>query len=172
MGEHDFIHRKWNSIMNSIMNAGTIPSCLSGQPVLHAALMKYAPDSIIRDIISRDECRSMITIQDSMGRYPLDVALERGLRWNDEDGILKQILFLFTNSDARFTAINLAARHGLQWENGMKKIVERTKCEFLNEFDELTGSLPFALAAAGRNCNLDAIYELMRKKPQIYYLYE
>jgi hypothetical protein len=56
--------------------------------------------------------------------------------------------------------INIAALHGLKWENGMKEVAVESREEVGNA-DALTALFPFMLAAAGQSSDLSSIYELM-----------
>ena len=60
--------------------------------------------------------------------------------------------------------IHVAAESGLAWDDGMKTIVE-ANLSAIETVDEVTNLLPFGLAAAGRDKDLQSIYELLRHFP-------
>ena len=145
-------------------------------PILHAAISAKAPYFIIRRIINRYD--NSIATKDSMGRYPIDVAVASGMKWNEG---MNDILYAFSYNrtvvqmqGGKRSPINVAALHGLKWHNGMDQVAKASGNEHL---DLLTGLHPFMLAAAitedaatmsshFTSFDLDSIFELMRDNPQ------
>ncbi len=64
--------------------------------------------------------------------------------------------------------VDICARHGLTWENGMKNVVEASKIEVIQQQDRDSRLFPFMLAAAadsGMKCDLGSIFHLIKKGP-------
>lgn len=137
-------------------------------PILHAAIMAKAPRHVIRNLIESHE--DVISIQDSKGRYPIDVAVEEGQPWNNG---LKEVLSATMKTPNNFgrSLINVAALHGVHWANGLNQIVSlETNIKESNRIAHLdlqTNLYPFMLAAAGPNYDLSAIFELTRRNPDL-----
>jgi hypothetical protein len=53
---------------------------ISRHPILQVSIIAKAPPHIFRDIISRFDC---VAPQDSMGQYPIDVAVVEKLKWDE-----------------------------------------------------------------------------------------
>jgi hypothetical protein len=167
----DLIYKNWNEFVVPALDIDIAlckdvdMSICSKQPILHAAIISKAPLCIIRQMINKFDC---ISTEDSMGRYPIDVAVKEGLKWDDG---MKDIVHAFTDSTVvqgqTRLMINVAALHGLKWENGMKEVtLENINQIASSNVDTLTGLFPFMLAATGDNSDLDAIYELLRANPK------
>ena len=60
--------------------------------------------------------------------------------------------------------IHVAAESGLTWNDGMRTIVE-ANLSAVESVDAVTNLLPFGLAAAGKDKDLQSIYELLRHFP-------
>ncbi len=80
--------------------------------------------------------------------------------------ITKKLKYCLRDSLGRL-AINIAAEHSMEWDNGMKEIAESTQIGPENELDEGTGLYPFMLAATGMESDFNTIYELTRRCPQL-----
>jgi hypothetical protein len=64
--------------------------------------------------------------------------------------------------------VNVAALHGLQWENDKKEVADRSIDEIgkSNNKNTSTGLFSFMLAAEGESSDLSSIYGLMRQSPR------
>ena len=162
------VYPSWNSLIAPALDDEAL---LIHQPILHAAILSKAPSNIIHDII--DRFPNCVSFQDSSDRYPIDVAIEEGLEW--EEG-LRMITETLATQQGR-AIIFVAAYHGLEWDNGMKNIAEENTTD-IGKVDELTGFYPFALAAnrelrgssssSRRTCSsLKSIFHLMKKNPSL-----
>ena len=97
-----------------------------------------------------------------MNRYPLDVAVQEGLAWDDG---LKIVVEAFA-AHISCSVIHVAAYHGVEWENGMREVVEENEKE-IGIVDVVTGLYPFMLTAVGgtRSSDLNSIFNIMKKEP-------
>lgn len=110
--KQDIVYEEWNDTIIPALEQIDTPSIIE-QPILHADILAKAPPHIIRDIISRFNC---ITTQDSMNRYPIDVAVAEGLQWDEG---MEEIVHRFIASTEEQQVqtrlmINIATLHGLQ----------------------------------------------------------
>jgi hypothetical protein len=160
------IFQHWSETIFHALEIDT--ALISGQPILHTAIIVSAPLPITQDIISQFDC---ITTQDSRGRYPIDVAMTEGLSWGDdrmEDIIHVHTPALTTDQQGQAClTINVAALHGLKWENGTREVADKSMNEIGNSnyVDALTALFPFMLAAVGESFDLSSMYELMWQSP-------
>ena len=102
-----------------------------------------------------------VDIEDSMGRYPMDVAVELNLRWDEG---MKEIVEAFVLAQAS-NPVNVCAKHGLAWENGMKNVVEESEIGDMNEQEKMSDLYPFMIAGVGPQYDLGSIYQMIRKSP-------
>jgi hypothetical protein len=108
----DIVYEEWNAIIMPALEQIDI-TFINKQPILHAVIIAKAPSHIIRDVTSRFDC---ITCKDSMGRYPIDIAIAKGLKW---DEAMKDLVRRFTASTVEQLGqirlmINVAELHGIQ----------------------------------------------------------
>ncbi len=71
---------KWHDLIFPALLKHSSNFFNSKAPILQSALINRAPSTIIKDIAEYLDC---ISIKDSMGRYPIDVAIELGLGWDE-----------------------------------------------------------------------------------------
>lgn len=128
------------------------------QNILHAAILARAPIRIIHDICTVLDC---ILTQDSKGRYPIDVAAELGLTWNEGMGILVEQMAQKQNTSLLY----VGAKYGVKWDDKMKDIAKSNINEVETGYDSMTGLSAFMLAAAGECSDLSTVYSLIRVFP-------
>ena len=65
--------------------------------------------------------------------------------------------------------IDVAARHGLAWESGMKELVESSNANLLEREDILTGMYPFMVAATreSHGYDFDSVFHLIKASPKL-----
>ena len=64
--------------------------------------------------------------------------------------------------------IDVAIRHGLAWDGGMKELVEKSGTDLLEREDVTTGLLPFMAVAVGEDkysYDLNTVFHLIKKTP-------
>ena len=130
-------------------------------PILHAALLAKAPSHIIQSIICHFEYSILKT--DSLGRYPIEVAFDKDLKWNE--GLREVVEVTTTAQQYGGPSIYTAARYGLKWSNHMKELGEDNVDEVVDGYDSLTGLRLFMVAAMGDRHDLSGIYGLIRMSP-------
>ena len=137
------------------------------QPILQALIIHKAPPRIIKDLIDRSA--HVINIVDSFDNYPIDVAVQHKLSWDDG---MKQIVEAFTVVQ-QTTTLNLCARHGVQWENGIQKLLESSDIDEIDSVDASTSLYPFMVAAVGDNSSydLDSVFHLIKSRPLLVQKY-
>ena len=161
----DLIYNDWNdiipslqSIMRGLLEHQQAPS------ILHAAIFAKAPTHVIQDVIHHFDFS--ILKQDSLNRYPIEVAVGLELGW--EDG-MKEIIEA-TSAVQQRSVIYTAVHYGLKWSNHMKELVDdsNNKNEILTGRDSLTGLPLFMVAAVGNNGSndLNSIYVILRMNPR------
>ena len=154
---------KWKNLIIPALLEEEIQLLLNDQPILQAAIMSKMPFSIIRHLI--DRFQGYMPFQDSSGRYPIDVTVEEGLRWDEGLGTITETFA----TQQRRNIINVAAQYGIEWNIGMKQVAEENEADIRN-VDALTGLYPFILAATGQlrsSSELDSIFNLMKKEPAL-----
>jgi len=131
-------------------------------PIVHAVIMDKAHPSVIDDVVNRFE--DSINITDSFGKYPIDVAVNHSLAWDDG---MKAIVEAFATAQ-QTTTLHVCAKHGVQWENGMKEVLERSNMDVVERVDDTTGLYQFMVAAVGEkhSHDLGSIYHLIKKNTQ------
>merc|ERR1719242_1307637 len=112
-------------------------------PILQALIVHKAPKIIIESTI--DSFPHSINTQDSFGKLPIDVAVCHGFAW---DGGLQDIVDAFASSQQR-TTLHVCAKHGVQWENGTKEMLEGNALDVVERMDDSTGLYLFMTAALG-----------------------
>ena len=131
-------------------------------PILHAAILAKAPLHVIQDIITQFECSVLQT--DSLNRYPLDLAQEEGLKWNQG---LQQVSEATAATQQKYKNIYTTAQYGLKWRyQYMRELAEVNVDEILNVCDSSTGLRVFMVAAMGDDHDLSGIYGMMRMSPE------
>ena len=107
----------------------------------------------------------MILVKDSHNRYPIDVAVDKGLQW--EDG-MKEIFDKFTSTqqDTVQNKLLAAIRHGVKWDQGLKYILKESRVH-VSDVDKMTNLYPFMLAASEQKCDLDSVFSLIQVNPQL-----
>ena len=133
-------------------------------PLLHAALIHESKPFVIKDLVTRFD-DSMILVKDSHKRYPIDIAIGKGLQW--EDG-MKEIFDKFTSIQQATVQNKLlfAIRHSMKWKQGMKYILKESK-EHISSVDRMTNLYPFMLAASEQKCDLDSVFNLIQANPHL-----
>lgn len=132
-------------------------------PILHAAILAKAPVNIIRDIIKW--YRYSITKMDSLNRYPIQVAIEEGLKW---DQGMKHVVEATAIAQQQNSSVYAAAQYGLKWKYHMKELAELYADEVMNGHDSLMGLRLFMVAAMDdRTSELSSVYGTMRMSPEI-----
>ena len=158
-----FGHQQWDEVILPMLKLDV--TYISSLPILQAAIIKEVPKQIMKSMIDSFNC---VTTKDGSNRYPIDVACsvyggEQLLQWSKGMNI---IISSFANVTNR-SKISVAAEYGLHWTNGMDEIVNEFEGAIGDEVDEVTGFHLFALAAAGKKSDLNSIYELARRCPQL-----
>ena len=128
-------------------------------PILHAAILAGAPKRIITDIINRFEW--CFLTEDSLDRYPINVAIEKELAWQDG---MEEVIDATAIAQQR-PIITIAAQYGLKWNNHMSELAESNLNEVVNERDNETGLTLFMLAAMGDVYDLNSIYGMRKMSP-------
>ncbi len=163
----DEIYEQWDNLALPALKDVMKMSQNRDQPILHAAIISNASSRIIKDIvINFPESTKVI---DSFGRYPVDVAVQRGLSWY---GGLKEIIEAFILTEQLPTVFLVCARNGLPWENGMKTVAEQGTADDFEIQDEATNLYPFMLTALGGKHitdlgSLGSVFHLIQKSPQL-----
>ena len=127
------------------------------QPILHAAILNRAPQIFFDQISENNIFEWSMNIRDSVGRLPIDIAIQEKLRWNEG---MKQIVEKTAINEER-SVISVAAQYGLGWANGIEEIIKGENSNLIKCKDHSTGLYPFMLAASGKNCDLDAVFNLL-----------
>lgn len=130
-------------------------------PLLHAALMNNIHESIVEEIINEygDWC---LWMRDSLGRLPIDVAIEIRTPWDSGMRVLLEVI----SCEKERSVLFLAAHHGLQFTNYMKELAESSELLLADEHDDETGLDVFMVAASSDHYDLDSIYGLLRMCPE------
>ena len=133
------------------------PKLQTPPSILHAAILTNAPEHVIRDIIVRFDC---IFIRDNKGKYPIELAIEKGIAW---DKGMKVIIEEITSME------NVAARYGIEWESKMKELVNTNVDVIENgsRTDPITGLSPIVLATMCYKSDLNSIFCTLRSNPQL-----
>lgn len=133
-------------------------------PLLHAAIIHESKPFAIKDFTTKFD-DSIMLVKDSHNRYPIDVAVEKGLQW--ENG-MKEIFDKFTSIQKETVQNKLlvAIRHGVKWDQGIKYILEESKVH-ISKADKMTNLYPFMLAASGQKCDLDSVFNLTKANPHL-----
>ena len=100
---------------------------------------------------------------DSLNRYPLVVALEEGLDWDEG---LQQVLKATAIPQQQHKVIYTAAQYGLKWTSHMKELAEVNVDEICHGCDGLTGLRVFMVAAMGEHHDLSCIYGMIKMSPE------
>merc|ERR1719330_866302 len=162
--EH-FMHSNWDKLFIQLFRPAlqqvmALPQHRQ-QPILQAAIINKAHPHIIKDIVNH--FTDSINTVDSLGRYPIDVAVQQSLSLDDG---LREII-MASASAQQSTPIIMCALHGLVWENGMRQAFEDIDENEVERKDEKTGLYLFMLAAVGgrHNYDLGSVYCLIQASP-------
>ena len=134
-------------------------------PILQSALKKKVPTLVIKDMVEK---LNFISIKDSMGGYPIDVAVAVELGW---DKGMKEIVNAFASEQGSSPVI-VCAKHGVTWENGMKNVLEENEIGMLQEQEKGSGLYPFMLAGMEKNYVLESVFHLIRRSPGVVQKYD
>jgi hypothetical protein len=146
-------HHNWDDITASIGDM------VQNTPFIHAAIGNVSEECLC-EILSRFSY--LLHTRDSMGRLPIEVAVQQNLKW--ENG-MRCLLFAYAQKEQR-SATHVAADHGVTWENGMSNLLLNSEEYYHVEHEDPgTGLYPFMLAASGEGSDLRTIYELLRISP-------
>ncbi len=135
----------WNQLVLPVLQQVMADPRNYDQPILHAAIINKVPQSIIKDMIT--QFPYSIGKRDSLGRFPITVALQHKFRW--EDGLLKEMVETFISNERASTALSVCTKYGLQWDNGMKNVVGEIDDHELYMADKMLGLYPFMVAGVG-----------------------
>ena len=132
--------------------------------LLHAAIIHDSKPFVIQDFTTKFD-DSILLVKDSHNRYPIDVAVEKSLPW--EDG-MKEIFEKFTSiqQDTVQNKLLVAIRHGVKWDQGLKYILKESKVH-VSHVDKITNLYPFMLAASEEKCDLDSLFNLIQANPHL-----
>ena len=106
-----------------------------------------------------------------MGRYPIDVAIEHNLKWDEG---MREIVEAVSAARGQ-SLVHVCAKHGLQWENGMKVVVladEIGDADDIEMVDISSALYPFMVAAMGPKHDFNAIFELTKRSPTLAKIYQ
>ncbi len=135
-------------------------------PILQALIVNKAPAGIIASTVNT--FTDSINTRDSFDKYPLDFAIDHGLSWDDG---LEHIIGALA-SVQQTAVVNICAKYGIQWENGMKSALKNSNVDILETADTLTGLYLFMVAAVG-SCehgyeyDFDSVYHLIKSGPLV-----
>ncbi len=159
------VYDKWDDLVFPTLQQVMSQPHGRQQPILQAAIINNAPTRIIQDIANI--FMDSVNIIDSLGRYPIDVGVQCRLPWRDG---MKDIVESFASAQ-QFTVIHACAKHGVQWENGMRAVLEDIKIDDFERKDEFTGLHYFMLAAVRGDYNvshdLDSVFQLIKARPNL-----
>jgi len=155
------VFRKWSDYILPALQKVTATLDNMPQPVLHAALISKVSSHVVKDIVQNLDC---IETVDSMGRYPIDLAIKMGLPWNDG---MKEIVEAFASAQGT-SVFNVSAKHRLPWENGMENALKDSGIGVIRSWDELLEYYPYILAGEGPAYDLEAIFNLMKRSPGLF----
>ncbi len=139
-------------------------------PILQALIVNKAPPRIIKSAVNT--FAESISTRDSFGnKYPIDIAINHNLSWDEG---MNEIIGTFATAQ-QTTPFNICTKHGVQWENGTKIILENDdNVDILEAADTSTGLFPFMVAAVGRCGNepnyaydFDSIFQLIKSRPLV-----
>ncbi len=132
-------------------------------PILQALIVNKAPPRVIKSAINT--FTDSINTRDSFDKYPIDVAVEHGLSWDDG---MEKIVGAFALAQ-QTTPLNVCIKHGVQWENGTKIVLENDdNVDILEIADTSTALYPFMAAAVGHSntmYDIDSIFHLIKLRP-------
>ncbi len=163
----DGIYKYWDErVLTALEPVMTQPNSRH-LPILQSLIVNKAPLHIIKSTL--DTFSASINTTDSFDKYPIDVAVEHGLSWDDG---MEQIVESFALSQ-QTTLLNVCTKHGVQWENGTKIVLESDDdVDILETADTSTGLFPFMVAAVGHCGNesnhgydIDSVFQLIKSRP-------
>ena len=160
------IYEKWEQLLPFLESVLLDSSLDQNQqpPILHAAILAEAPSKVICDII--DSFEFSILKVNSMKKYPIEIALDIDLPWDEGLRVVVEATAIQTQHQRLPTSILYsAAQYGLKWRYHMKELAEAYTDEIVNGCDGLTGLHLFMVAAMGECYDLSAIYGMMKMSP-------
>jgi len=159
------IYENWDRIVLPALEK--IMTLSDGQhlPIIQAVIINKAPPRIIKATVNR--FAESINTTDSLGQLPIDVAVQHKLLL---DNGMQEIVEAFLSSEEPSTVLRVCINNGLQWENGMRAVVEGVGTNDIERQDEATGLYP--LMAAGicqdsQTYDFDSVFHLIKKSPQL-----
>ena len=155
------IYERWEELSPALKSAVESLHDQQQPPILHTAILSKAPLHVITDITNQFEYS--VLKNDSLNRYPIEIALKEGLGWNDG---LQQVVESTAVVQEQHTPIYTAAKYGLKWAHHMKELTEANIDEMMNGRDSVTGLCLFMVAAMGDYHDLSGIYGMMRMSPE------
>jgi hypothetical protein len=173
----DHFDRFWEKVtfLARVAYRQSCPSCTddsitNGMYELHGLFQLRAPINAIKVAIRRHP--EWAQVPDSDGNYPLHVVvIRRPFRVKDKD-IIDMLLKAYPDAagkknKAGDTAIFLAIRDRIDWNDGLKCIVQ-ADTDTLASSDSQTGLYPFLLAASlGGRVAVNTTYELLCERPDL-----
>ena len=158
----DTINEKWDSrVIPALEQVMALPDN-QHQPILQALITNKALPHTIKDLVNRFP-HSTNTL-DSFNNYPIDTAVQHSLSWDDG---MKQIVNV-SAAVQQTTRLNICSRHGVQWENGTRDILESSDIDAIESVDVSTSLYPFMVAAVGdkkHSYDLDSVFHLIKSSP-------
>eukprot|EP00551_Chaetoceros_affinis_P008242 CAMPEP_0203667884 /NCGR_PEP_ID=MMETSP0090-20130426/4622_1 /ASSEMBLY_ACC=CAM_ASM_001088 /TAXON_ID=426623 /ORGANISM="Chaetoceros affinis, Strain CCMP159" /LENGTH=354 /DNA_ID=CAMNT_0050532163 /DNA_START=45 /DNA_END=1109 /DNA_ORIENTATION=- len=158
------IYWHWDEVVFPVLERLMAQPNNRNQPILHALIMDNAYPCNIKECVN--SFTGSVNTIDSLGRYPIDIAVRHGLAWDDG---MQTIVGLFASTN-RISALHVCAKHGVQWENGMKNVLGRSGRKIVKRVDASTGLYPFMLAAVGGKYSYDlgSVYHLIKKDWELF----
>ncbi len=154
----DVIYDKWEDLVLPAMELVKEDVGVDDYPILQAAIINKAPPSIIKGIVEQLGC---VATKDTLGRFPIDVAVEFGREWSSGT---KEIAEAFALAQ-RCTLLHTCAKHGLQWDDGLRCAVDEGGMKDVEERDLETGMFPFMLAALAGTTG--STFQLIQMSPNL-----
>jgi hypothetical protein len=124
-------------------------------PILHTLIIHKAYENFIDEGTFWFE--GSILSKDSLGRYPIEVAVQCHLSWG---GGMASIAYSMATAQER-NVIFVACEYGLPWHD-IKQVVNKNMGEIVGGRDTMTNLPALLLAASGKKSDLSTLYELTR----------
>ena len=159
------ILKKWKELSPTLKSKFETLQEEHQPPILHAAILAKAPLYVIQEILNKFQY-SILKV-DSLGRYPISIALEEGLQWGEGLQDIVKTTSRMAQSQQPTKIMHSTAQYGLKWRHCMKELAEANVDEIVNGYDNLTGLRLFMLAAMGDFHDLSSIYGMMKMGPEI-----
>eukprot|EP00551_Chaetoceros_affinis_P008713 CAMPEP_0203684588 /NCGR_PEP_ID=MMETSP0090-20130426/48114_1 /ASSEMBLY_ACC=CAM_ASM_001088 /TAXON_ID=426623 /ORGANISM="Chaetoceros affinis, Strain CCMP159" /LENGTH=423 /DNA_ID=CAMNT_0050553765 /DNA_START=1661 /DNA_END=2932 /DNA_ORIENTATION=- len=163
------MHENWDeTVLPALESAIALPHN-HDKPILQAVVINKVPPYAIKDAVRR--LVGSINTTDSLGRLPIDVAVQHKLTWTDG---MKEIVEAFLSMQESSTVLTVCAKNGLEWENGMKSVVESVDMNDIERQDVITGLYPFMIAGVEQekyNYDLGSVFHLITTRPGLVQRY-